>query len=235
VGKVGQELTRRKGSPKKRERGGPRKARVADAGSPRRSGSPGGGSPGHRKPGTPTSSPLPPPPPNPHSPKLRGAPAAGGWAPGRLLQVAPCGGRRRQDDGRASERASDRPTARERRGTRSGGGGARARAGALTPGGRSCAPHSGVAPLGLAAPSHTEIARFTARLPRLLGRFRLSHFRVEARLTEWRRRRPMRSGWGGPNPLLTEGVASLATDSFCGPMSARAGWPSGSRRELGRD
>ena len=70
-----------------------------------------------------------------------------------------------------------------------------------------------------------EIARFAARLPRLLGRFRLSHFRVEARLTEWRRRRPMRSCQSSRDPRPGEGVASLVTDNIRWPMIIRAGWP----------
>lgn len=89
-------------------------------------------------------------------------------------------------------------------------------------------------PLGLAAVSHTEIARFPAWLPRLLGRFRLTHFRVEARLGEWRHGRPMGSSQGSRDPRPIEGVTGLTTDSARRPMSARAGWPSGSRRRPGR-
>lgn len=136
---------------------------------------------------------------------------------------------RRQDDGRSTDRL------RGRREARSGDRDARARAGALTPGGRSRRAAPRLEPqLRLAALSHTEIARFAARLPRLLGRFRLAHFRVEARLAEWRHRRPMRSGQDSWDPRPVEGVASLTMDSARPPMRALAGSPSGSRRRPGR-
>lgn len=136
---------------------------------------------------------------------------------------------RRQDDGRSTDRL------RGRREARSGDRDARARAGALTPGGRSRRAAPRLEPqLRLAALSHTEIARFAARLPRLLGRFRLAHFRVEARLAEWRHRRPMRSGQDSWDPRPMGGVASLTMDSARPPMRALAGSPSGSRRRPGR-
>lgn len=94
-------------------------------------------------------------------------------------------------------RTTDGPTARAARGALRQRGCACARRGADP--GRKELPRRARSRRSVsltAAPSHTEIARFAARLPRLLGRFCLSHFRVEARLPEWRRRRPMKSGRG---------------------------------------
>lgn len=163
----------------------------------------------------------------------RRGPGRSGWVQRRWLpQVAPAAAA-------AGLRTTDRPIARAARGALGRQGCACARRGAdpgrEEPPRRPRSRHAALrAPLGLAVPSHTEIARFAARLPRLLGRFRLALFRVDESLAEWRRLRPMRLGRRSQDPRSAGGVASFTTDSAPQPMSARPGWPLGKRWRPGR-